>query len=146
LFQIFVLLVLTYTWEALSTFPSYRLSQMSDLSLSYTVANWILKCYRKCYGEIFGSLNVPPDNRSLMHDCKHAPESDSSGRKIGLSQKSLPNYTYHSQQRDIHASGGIRTRNPIKRADADLAATGIGKSSDRLSRNICTIIGSYGKT
>jgi len=31
-----------------------------------------------------------------------------------------PNNTQYSQQTDIHAPGGIRTRNPTKRAVADL--------------------------
>jgi len=31
----------------------------------------------------------------------------------------LPDNTQHSQERDIHAPGGIRTRNPSKRAAAD---------------------------
>jgi len=35
---------------------------------------------------------------------------------------SLPDNTQHSQQRDIHAPAGIRTRNPSMRA-----ATGTGK-------------------
>jgi hypothetical protein len=34
-------------------------------------------------------------------------------------QRPLPDNTHHSQQTDIHASGGIRTRNPRKRTAAD---------------------------
>jgi len=33
--------------------------------------------------------------------------------------------TQHSQETDIRASGGIRTRSPSKRAAADRASTGI---------------------
>ena len=36
-----------------------------------------------------------------------------------LTQRPLPDNTQHSQQTDTHASGGIRTRNPSKRAAAD---------------------------
>jgi hypothetical protein len=43
---------------------------------------------------------------------------------VGLLWKSdqpdaRPGNTQHSQETDIHASGGIRTRNPSKRAAAD---------------------------
>ena len=44
---------------------------------------------------------------------------DSSGRVISLTQRPLTYNTQHSQQTDIHAPGGIRTRNPCKRAAAD---------------------------
>jgi len=44
---------------------------------------------------------------------------DSSGRVISSSQRPLPDNTQHSQQTDIHASGGIRSHNPSKRAAAD---------------------------
>jgi hypothetical protein len=35
------------------------------------------------------------------------------------SQRPLPNNTQHSQETNIYAPGGIRTRNPSKRATAD---------------------------
>jgi hypothetical protein len=38
---------------------------------------------------------------------------------IGPTQRPLPDNTQHSQQTDIHAPGGIRTRNPSKPAAAD---------------------------
>ena len=38
---------------------------------------------------------------------------------ISSSQRPLPNNTQHSQQRDIHAPGGIRTHNLSRRAAAD---------------------------
>jgi len=38
---------------------------------------------------------------------------------IGPSQRPLPDITQHSQDTDIYARGGIRTRNPSKRAVAD---------------------------
>jgi len=36
-----------------------------------------------------------------------------------LSQRPLPDNAKQSQEKDIHAHGGIRTRNPIKQAAAD---------------------------
>jgi hypothetical protein len=44
---------------------------------------------------------------------------DSSGRVISPTQMHLPDSTQHSQDRDIHGPGGIRTRNPSNRAAAD---------------------------
>ena len=44
---------------------------------------------------------------------------DSSGRMISPTQRTLPDNTQHSQQRDIHAPCRIRTHNPNKRAAAD---------------------------
>jgi len=38
---------------------------------------------------------------------------------IGPTQKPVPDFTPHSQQRDIYAPGGIRTHNPSKRAAAN---------------------------
>jgi hypothetical protein len=48
---------------------------------------------------------------------------DSSGRVNSPSQRPLPDKTLHSQQTDIHASGGIRTQNLSRRAAADLRLT-----------------------
>jgi hypothetical protein len=44
---------------------------------------------------------------------------ESSGRVISPSQRPLPDNIQHSQQIDIHATGGIRTRNFNKRAAVD---------------------------
>ena len=44
----------------------------------------------------------------------------SSGREIGQLQRPLSDSTQHSEETDIHATGAIRTRNPSKRAAADL--------------------------
>jgi hypothetical protein len=52
---------------------------------------------------------------------------DSSGRVISPTQRPLPDNTQHSQETDIHAAGGIRTRNPSMRAAADPRLGGIGK-------------------
>ena len=55
---------------------------------------------------------------------------------IGSSQRPPPDITQHSQQRDIHATGGFRTRNLSRRAAADhaldRAATGIDLVPDVL--------------
>ena len=45
----------------------------------------------------------------------------------------LPDNTQQSQQTCVHAYGGIRNRNPSKRAAADRAATGIGRTATQLS-------------
>jgi len=37
-----------------------------------------------------------------------------------VAETSLPNNTQQSQEKDIHAPGGIRIRNPSERAAADL--------------------------
>jgi len=43
-----------------------------------------------------------------------------SGRVISPKQRPLPDNRQHSQERDSHTLGGIRTRIPNKRAAADL--------------------------
>jgi len=45
---------------------------------------------------------------------------DSSGREISPTQRPLPDNKQHSQETHIHAPGGIRIRNPSKRAAACL--------------------------
>jgi hypothetical protein len=49
----------------------------------------------------------------------HHTRSDASGRVISQRQRPLPYNTQHSQEADIYASGGIRTRNPRKWTGAD---------------------------
>jgi hypothetical protein len=49
----------------------------------------------------------------------HHTSWDSSGRVIDPSQKPLLGNTQHSQETDIHASGGIRTRYSSYRAAVD---------------------------
>ena len=56
---------------------------------------------------------------SRSHSTAQRIRQDSSGRVISSLQRPLPDNTQHSQQTDIHASGGIRTDNPNKRAAAD---------------------------
>jgi len=53
------------------------------------------------------------------HTQTHHSRQDSSGRGISPTQRPVLDNTQHSQQTDIHASGGIRTRNPSKVAVAD---------------------------
>ena len=60
---------------------------------------------------------------SRSHIVTHYSWWDSSGRGIGPSQRSLPDNTQHWQQTDIHASGGIRTRNPCKRSGSSVTGT-----------------------
>ena len=59
---------------------------------------------------------------SRLHDHTqtHHTRQYSSGRVISPTHRLLPDDTQHSQERDIHASGGIRTHNPSKRAASDL--------------------------
>ena len=53
------------------------------------------------------------------HTQTHHIQFDSSGRGIVPTQRPLPDNTQHSQQTDVHVSGGIRTRNSSTRAAAD---------------------------
>jgi len=53
------------------------------------------------------------------HKHTHQIRLDSSVRGIGPTQRPLPHNTQHLQETEIHAYGGIRTRNPKKRATAD---------------------------
>jgi len=54
-----------------------------------------------------------------IHTQKHHCQWDSSGRVISPSKRTLPDNTQHSQERDIHAPGRIRTHNPSRREDAN---------------------------
>ena len=59
--------------------------------------------------------------RSLDHTQRRTTVGrDSSGRVISSSQRPLPDNTQHSQQTNIHASGGIRTHDLSRRAAAVL--------------------------
>jgi len=44
---------------------------------------------------------------------------DYSGRVISPTKRPLPDNTQHSQEKDIHGHGGIRTHNSSKRAAGD---------------------------
>jgi hypothetical protein len=52
---------------------------------------------------------------------------------IGHSQRPLPDNTQHSQETDIHAPSGIRTRNPSKRTVADRRLRQRGQREARIS-------------
>ena len=67
--------------------------------------------------------------RLHAHTQTQHTQQGSSGRVISPTQRPLPDNTQHLPQTDIHASGGIRTRNPSKRAAPnalDRADAGIG--------------------
>jgi hypothetical protein len=53
------------------------------------------------------------------HTHTHTLGRGSPERGIGPSQKTVPDNTQHSQQTDIHVSGGIWTRSPNQRAATD---------------------------
>ena len=63
------------------------------------------------------SVLIHKDSRS--HRTIQHSRQDSSARVISSSQRPLPDNTQHSQQTDIHASGGIRTQDLSRRAAAD---------------------------
>jgi len=56
---------------------------------------------------------------------------------ISPTQTSLLNNTQHSQETDIHALGGIRTRNPRKRAVADSLLRSRGHRDRPFTKLIC---------
>jgi hypothetical protein len=57
--------------------------------------------------------------RFFDHTQTNHTRSHSSGREVRPSQKPLPDNKQQSQNRDIHARSGIRTRNRNKREAAD---------------------------
>ena len=60
------------------------------------------------------------DEVSRSHTTTHHSRKDSSGRVISSSQRPLPDSTKHSQQKNIHALGGIRNHKLSRRATAEL--------------------------
>ena len=98
-----------FLFSFLSFFPSFFLSFFLSLFLSFLV--WpLLPTHCRC-------------RRLLLHlitfNDTHTP-LDSSGQEISPTQRPLPYNTQHSQETNIHAPGGIRIRNPSKRAAAGL--------------------------
>ena len=66
----------------------------------------------------------PPVDQGLLiieasRSHSDTPHSDYFGRVSSLTQRPLPDNTQHSQQTDIHVTGGNRIHNPRKRAAAD---------------------------
>jgi hypothetical protein len=59
---------------------------------------------------------------SSSHKATYNSRQDSSGRAISSKHKSLRDTTQRTQQRNINAPGGIRTRNPGRKAAADARA------------------------
>jgi hypothetical protein len=57
---------------------------------------------------------------SLSHTMMRHNRLDSSGRVISSSQRPLPDKTQHTQQTNIHATGGIQTHDLSRRAAVDL--------------------------
>ena len=57
---------------------------------------------------------------SRSHTTTHHNRQDSSGRVISSSHRPLPDNTQHSQQTNIHVSGGIRTHDLCSLAAAEL--------------------------
>ena len=68
---------------------------------------------------------------------------DSSERVVSPSQRPLPDNTQHSQERDIHVPGGIRTRNCSKLSAADPRLIPLGHW-ERLMNFITFLIQSKG--
>ena len=74
-----------------------------------------------------------PLSRLYDYTQTYHTRKDTYGRVISPTKLPLPDNTQQSHQTCAHASGGIRTRNPSKRAAADRAATGIGRTATQLS-------------
>jgi hypothetical protein len=74
---------------------------------------------------IFAMAKQPPVGQGFLtleahdHNQTHHTREDSSGRMNNPTQRPLPDNTQYSEETDIHALGGIRTRNPNRRADTD---------------------------
>ena len=94
--------------------------------LCYVMLCYVMLCYvMLCY--VMFLEQQPPLGQSLLihevsrsHTTTHHNRYDSSWRVISPTQRPLPDNTQHSQQTNIHASGGIRTHNLTKWAAADL--------------------------
>jgi hypothetical protein len=58
-------------------------------------------------------------SRLHYHTQTHHTRWDASGQVIGLTKRHLPDNIQNSQETNIHAPGGIRTRNPAMQAVAE---------------------------
>ena len=83
-----------------------------------SVTSYILFVYLAQQPSVGHGLLINEVSRS--HTTTHHSWQYSSGRAISSSLRPLSDNTQHSQQTNIHASGGIRTHNPSRRAAADL--------------------------
>ena len=70
------------------------------------------------YSSFFAMMQQPQSARAPSLSRIHHTRSDSSGRVTSPTPRVLPDNTQHSHETDIHASRGIRTHNPSKRAVA----------------------------
>jgi hypothetical protein len=87
------------------------------------------RSYEACYffrKFFFSTAKQPPRGPrppiievSRLHSLTHHTQQDSSGRVIRPTHIPLSDNKQNSQETDTHAPGGIRTRNPSKRAAAD---------------------------
>ena len=85
------------------------------------------------YAYTFFLAQQPPLGQDLLihevsrwHTTMHHSLQDFYGPVIISLQRLLLDITQHSQQTNIHATGGIRTHNLSRRAAVDCAATGTG--------------------
>ena len=81
-----------------------------------------------------------PLSRIHDHTQTHHTREDSSGRVTSPTQRPVPNNTQHSQQTDIHAPGGIQTRNPSKRAAANPRLRPCGHWDQRMCVCVCVCV------
>ena len=89
------------------------------LSAGQTLMGYWLRPNIQVHGTTAHSGPGPPHYRGFtitFSQTRHI-RKDSSGRVISPTQKPVP--AQYSQETDIHASGGIRTRNPTMRAAED---------------------------
>jgi hypothetical protein len=87
-----------------------------SLSIHCCIMNFFSVALRSNAGHGLLILEV-----SRSHTTTHHSRYDSSGRVISSSQRPLPDNTQHSQQTNIHATGGIRTHDLSRRAATDLS-------------------------
>ena len=76
---------------------------------------------------------------SRSHITTQHSRYDSSGRVISSSQRPLPDNTRHSQQTNIHATGGIRTHDINRRAAAGRSPAYIVGSNPTGGMDICLL-------
>ena len=94
----------------------------STLSHHHADIQKIAKCIDPINALIFFMVQQPLVRKSLIIIEISRSHSDTStrlhtsGRVISPKQRTLPHNTEYSKERDIHASGGVLTRNPNRRA------------------------------
>ena len=83
-------------------------------TLKYSLGLFLLSCTSIRFRVVASSYGL----RDQTHRTQHARQ-DSCGRVIIPTQRYVPDNAQQSQQTDVHARGGIRTRNPSKRTATD---------------------------